>query len=213
MIAPSKLIVLNIGGSLDLGYARITMVQAVHCTGKGLDSSSEEELSPIVAGNGDKTQKTCEHTIKSTTSNFKLRYSGGQAAGWIIQIGGKGIGPIVYHTGDTNVFTDMSIIDQMYKPTHVLMPIDGKCTMGPQEAAFACKNFLSNCHTVIPMRYESPKKKVPGGILSQQQTCVFESSARTKTDPDHDHSEGIFDAPPEAALSHPFEDFRNELAE
>ena len=153
MIAPSKLIVLNIGGSLDLGYARITMVQAVHCTGKGLDSSSDEELSPIEAGNGDKTQKTCEHTIKTTQNNVKMHYSGGQAAGWIIQIGGKGGGPIVYHTGDTNVFTDMSIIDQMYKPTHVLMPIDGKCTMGPQEAAFACKNFLSNCHTVIPMRY------------------------------------------------------------
>ncbi len=71
MIVPSKLIVLNIGGSLDLGYARITMVQAVHCTGKGLDSSSDEEHSPIMetGGNQDKTQKTtCEHTTTKMTT-------------------------------------------------------------------------------------------------------------------------------------------------
>jgi len=33
LIESSKLLVLNMGGSADLGYARITMVHANHCTG------------------------------------------------------------------------------------------------------------------------------------------------------------------------------------
>jgi L-ascorbate metabolism protein UlaG (beta-lactamase superfamily) len=59
----------------------------------------------------------------------------------------------VYHAGDTNVFTDMEIINELYKPTHLLIPIGNNFTMGPEEAGYAVAKFLTNANTVIPMHY------------------------------------------------------------
>lgn len=33
------------------------------------------------------------------------------------------------------------------------MPIGGNFTMGPEEAAYACKKFLKHAHTVFPMHF------------------------------------------------------------
>ena len=75
---------------------------------------------------------------------------GGAPAGWVVRFGN---GVSVYHAGDTGVFSDMAIINELYKPTHLLLPIGGNFTMGPEEAAYACKKFLTNAKTIIPMHY------------------------------------------------------------
>ena len=59
----------------------------------------------------------------------------------------------IYHAGDTNVFGDMGIIDQLYKPTHLLLPIGGHFTMGPREAALAVARYLKQAQVVIPMHF------------------------------------------------------------
>jgi len=61
----------------------------------------------------------------------------------------------VYHAGDTNVFTDMDIINYLYRPTHLLLPIGGHFTMGPREAAFAVCKFLTHARVVIPMHFQT----------------------------------------------------------
>ena len=76
-------------------------------------------------------------------------YSGG-AAGFVIRLAN---GVSIYHAGDTGVFGDMRIIDDLYKPTHLLLPIGGNFTMGPEEAAYAVKNFLTTATTIIPMHF------------------------------------------------------------
>jgi L-ascorbate metabolism protein UlaG (beta-lactamase superfamily) len=43
----------------------------------------------------------------------------------------------IYHAGDTNVFGDMSLIRELYRPSLALLPIGGHFTMGPREAALA----------------------------------------------------------------------------
>ena len=58
---------------------------------------------------------------------------GGAAAGFVLRTPEFSI----YHAGDTNVFGDMEIINYLYKPTHLLIPIGGHFTMGPEEAGFA----------------------------------------------------------------------------
>ena len=75
---------------------------------------------------------------------------GGAPAGWVIRFGN---GTSVYHAGDTGVFSDMSITNELYKPTHLLLPIGGNFTMGPEEAAYAVKKYLTNANTIIPMHY------------------------------------------------------------
>ena len=45
----------------------------------------------------------------------------------------------VYHAGDTNVFSDMALIGELYAPDLALLPIGDFYTMGPREAAKACE--------------------------------------------------------------------------
>jgi L-ascorbate metabolism protein UlaG (beta-lactamase superfamily) len=74
---------------------------------------------------------------------------GGEPAGFVIRAHNFSI----YHAGDTNVFTDMGIINELYKPTHLLIPIGGHFTMGPEESGYAVAKFLTNANTVIPMHF------------------------------------------------------------
>lgn len=79
-------------------------------------------------------------------------FTGGAAAGWIFQTLDVS-GPIMYHTGDTNKYTDMEVVDRVYKPTHVILPIGEGTMTDASVAAQACHIFLKHCHTVIPMYF------------------------------------------------------------
>ncbi|CDW90903.1 beta-lactamase-like protein [Stylonychia lemnae] len=74
---------------------------------------------------------------------------GGEPCGFVVSAGGANI----YHAGDTNVFGNMAIIDKLYKPTHLLLPIGGSFTMGPREAAYAVSRFLPSATVTIPMHF------------------------------------------------------------
>lgn len=74
----------------------------------------------------------------------------------------------------------MGLIDSMYRPTHVLLPIGGKCTMGPYEAAIACKKFLTTCHTVIPMHFSSGETESRVVLPSLESSGFSEASTEQK---------------------------------
>ena len=73
---------------------------------------------------------------------------GGEAAGYVIQFEN---GLRVYHAGDTNVFGDMQIIHEIYQPHIAFLPIGDLFTMGPREAAHACR--LLKPKVVVPMHW------------------------------------------------------------
>src|SRR6202041_3113037 len=73
---------------------------------------------------------------------------GGEACGYVVEFSN---GVKIYHAGDTNVFGDMQIIRELYAPEIALIPIGDHFTMGPREAAYACK--LLRPKTVIPMHF------------------------------------------------------------
>lgn len=60
----------------------------------------------------------------------------------------------VYHAGDTGIFSDMSLIQKIYKPDIGLLPIGDRFTMGPDTAAMAC-NELLDLKVVIPMHFST----------------------------------------------------------
>jgi L-ascorbate metabolism protein UlaG (beta-lactamase superfamily) len=72
----------------------------------------------------------------------------GEAGGYIVKLPG---GLSVYHAGDTNVFGDMKLISEIYKPDVACLPIGDVFTMGPREAAAAIR--LLGVKHVIPMHY------------------------------------------------------------
>jgi L-ascorbate metabolism protein UlaG (beta-lactamase superfamily) len=73
---------------------------------------------------------------------------GGEACGYVVEFAN---GLKIYHAGDTNVFGDMEIIRELYAPSIAMIPIGDHFTMGPREAAYACK--LLKPKTVIPMHF------------------------------------------------------------
>ena len=70
-------------------------------------------------------------------------------SGYVIAIDG---GPVVYHAGDTAAFQDMALIAELHQPTLACLPIGDHYTMGPREAAVACR-LLGPVPTVLPIHW------------------------------------------------------------
>jgi L-ascorbate metabolism protein UlaG (beta-lactamase superfamily) len=60
-------------------------------------------------------------------------------------------GPTIYHTGDTDLFSDMALVKRFHKTDVMLVCIGDHFTMGPARAAEAVK--LVAPKSVIPMHY------------------------------------------------------------
>ena len=60
--------------------------------------------------------------------------------------------PVVVHMGDTDIFSDMELIDDIYEPEIGLVPIGDRFTMGARTAAMACTRFY-DFDMVIPCHY------------------------------------------------------------
>ncbi len=73
---------------------------------------------------------------------------GGEACGYVLEFEN---GVRLYHAGDTNVFGDMAIIHDLYRPEIALLPIGDLFTMSPKETAYACR--LLKPKVVVPMHF------------------------------------------------------------
>ena len=74
----------------------------------------------------------------------------------------------LYHMGDTDIFGDMALINELHEPKVGIVPIGDRFTMGGAVAALACRRFF-NFETVIPAHFasfpmvdQSPDKFVAG---------------------------------------------------
>jgi L-ascorbate metabolism protein UlaG (beta-lactamase superfamily) len=106
---------MNKGGTVDLGFVKLTMTHAVHSCG-----------------------------IKDGSDMIY----GGEAAGFVLT---QKDGRRAYFAGDTAVFSDMALIQQLYEPELAFLPIGDHFTMDPHQAAHATR--LLKVKKVIPMHY------------------------------------------------------------
>lgn len=74
----------------------------------------------------------------------------GAPLGFIVQLDGSAT---IYHAGDTGVFSDMSMLNELYAPQVALLPIGGTFTMGPKEAALAARAL--QVRTIVPMHFDT----------------------------------------------------------
>ncbi len=58
----------------------------------------------------------------------------------------------LYHMGDTDIFGDMGLINEIYEPKIGLVPIGDRFTMGAKTAAMACKRYF-DFDVVVPCHY------------------------------------------------------------
>ncbi len=124
------------------------------------------ELADYVAGQGVDQDKTIGMNLGGTVqlgdvaaTMVEARHSSGAqdkngthyvgvAAGYVLTIAN---GPVLYHAGDTAVFSDMKLISELYHPEVALLPIGGHFTMGPREAALAVK--FVGAKTILPLHF------------------------------------------------------------
>jgi len=60
----------------------------------------------------------------------------------------------LYHMGDTDIFSDMALINELHRPQIGLVPIGDRFTMGGAVAALACRRFF-NFEAVVPCHYRT----------------------------------------------------------
>jgi len=92
---------------------------------------------------------TMTHAVHSCgiLDDGKIIY-GGEAAGYVLRFAD---GRALYFAGDTAVFGDMQLIEQLYHPQLACLPIGDHFTMDPAQAALACK--MLEVPKVIPMHF------------------------------------------------------------
>lgn len=58
----------------------------------------------------------------------------------------------LYHMGDTDIFSDMALINELHQPAIGLVPVGDRFTMGGAVAALACRRFFK-FEAVVPCHY------------------------------------------------------------
>lgn len=127
-------------------------VVAIFETAHWLESKGVEKVSPMNKGGSQKAGPitvTMTHAVHSCgiLDDGKIIY-GGEASGYVLHFED---GRRAYFAGDTNVFSDMALIEQLYHPELAFLPIGDLYTMSPREAALACR--LLKPKMVIPMHF------------------------------------------------------------
>jgi L-ascorbate metabolism protein UlaG (beta-lactamase superfamily) len=127
-------------------------VIAIFETGHWLESKGVQKVSAMNKGGtqvAGPLTVTMTHAVHSCgiLDEGKILY-GGEAAGYVLRFAD---GRSLYFAGDTNVFSDMTLIHDLYEPELVMLPIGDLFTMSPREAAAAVR--MLKPQRVIPMHF------------------------------------------------------------
>jgi L-ascorbate metabolism protein UlaG (beta-lactamase superfamily) len=108
---------------------------ATYLGGKGCEVTGMNKGGTVeVAG----VRATMVHAIHSgaTMDDAGAVVAAGDAAGYVLEMPD---GLVVYQAGDTDVFSDMALIGEIYRPDVAVLPIGDLYTMGPRQAAHAVR--------------------------------------------------------------------------
>ena len=145
----------HIGDTLDIAQATGATVVANYevCMwlgGKGLAASEPMNAGGTVDLGGFKvTFVRADHSATVIESD---RFTPmGNPNGIVVEAPGE---PSVYHMGDTDLFGDMALIEELHHPEILMVPVGDRFTMGPERAAFAVKRFFKP-RAVFPCHFGS----------------------------------------------------------
>jgi L-ascorbate metabolism protein UlaG (beta-lactamase superfamily) len=142
----------HIGDAVEIARKYNPVVVAIYEVGLWMEKKGAKQVSGMGKG-GTQTVGDIKVTMVHATHSAGIEDGdqviyGGEPCGYVIEFAN---GVKIYHAGDTSVFSDMQIIRELYAPQIALLPIGDHYTMGPREAAYACK--LLQPKTVIPMHW------------------------------------------------------------
>jgi len=143
----STLDILKKTGAMFVGNAEISD----YVSGKGIDQSK------INPGNHGGTVDCGGFTVTFVNAVHSSGYT--QADGSAVYLGNpNGLvlhfpnDKTLYHMGDTDIFGDMALINELHEPKVGLVPVGDRYTMGGAVAALACRRFFQ-FDVVVPCHY------------------------------------------------------------
>ena len=120
---------------------------AVHLAGQGV-----EKYEPTNTGGTIYTDDFDVSFVRADHSSSSGNVYLGNPCGLVVTA--KGEGKTLYHMGDTGIFCDMELVNEIYKPDIGIVPIGDRFTMNPKTAAMACQRYF-NFSTIIPCHYKT----------------------------------------------------------
>lgn len=133
----------------DTGATVVAVFElAVHLGGQGVKNL--EPANPggtISLGDGVDVSFVKAFHSSSTTVDGRAVYLG-NPCGVVL----RGLGKTIYHMGDTEIFGDMALVNELFAPKIGFVPIGDRFTMGAKSAALACKRFFQ-FDAVVPIHY------------------------------------------------------------
>lgn len=119
----------------------------MYLNGKGVEKINPGNTGGTIAdGDFTVTFVRADHS-SSTMVDGEFKYLG-NPFGLIVKADGR----VLYHMGDTDIFSDMALINEIHAPDIGIVPIGDRFTMSGRTAALACKRYFK-FKTVIPCHY------------------------------------------------------------
>jgi L-ascorbate metabolism protein UlaG (beta-lactamase superfamily) len=144
----------HFGDAVALGRRLSPEIFANHEIATYLGGQGVENATGLNAGGTVRTASgvsgTLVHAVHSSgiSTEDGTIADGGSAGGWVLRFPD---GPTVYHVGDTDLFSDLALIGELYEPDVALVPIGGHYTMDAHRAARAVQ--MLGVPAVIPIHY------------------------------------------------------------
>jgi L-ascorbate metabolism protein UlaG (beta-lactamase superfamily) len=119
----------------------------MHLGGQGLSKFEPMNIGGTVK-NGDLAFSMVNAQHSSAIIVDGVPVTMGDPAGFMIKTPER----TVYHAGDTEIFSDMALIQRIHQPTVGLIPVGDRFTMGPETAAMACNDLL-DLEVIVPIHW------------------------------------------------------------
>ncbi len=132
---------------------------------KGVAKLEMGNTGGTIAFDGFTATFTQAHHSSAQMTEDGVSHSLGNANGLMLHFDDE---PSVLHMGDTDIFTDMGLINELHQPDIGIVPIGDRFTMGGAVAALACQRFFDFKHAIpchygsFPIIDQTPEKFVKG---------------------------------------------------
>jgi len=136
----------HVGDAVEIAKKTGAPIVAAHDFVSSLEIPDGQKMGGNVGG---------RHTFKDVTVRFVPAVHGskpgGRPVGFVIEVKGAST---IYHSGDTWIFSDMALIDELYAPKILLMNSGGgPYTQAPEVAELASKRYFKKAKHIIPMHF------------------------------------------------------------
>jgi L-ascorbate metabolism protein UlaG (beta-lactamase superfamily) len=143
----------HVGDTVDIAKSNGATVTGDYDLLMWLAKKGVEKLNPMNTGGTTEldgfsvSMVRADHSSGSNEGDASVYL--GNPHGLIVSAKGE---PTVWHLGDTDIFSDMALISEIYQPRVAIVPIGDRFTMGAKTAAMAVKRFL-NVEVAIPCHF------------------------------------------------------------